>query len=73
MDAYSSVIILLALIGFLLLAAIILVPFYLFLRRERKASEQWTPEALARRYRETPPAPNGTPRRDVDGEDTPAS
>ncbi len=33
-------------IGFFSLAAILLVPIYLFLKREEKASEEWTKEAL---------------------------
>lgn len=57
MDAYV-LLILLALFGFLALAALVLVPFYLFLQREKKASQQWTPEALARRRGEAPPASN---------------
>ena len=48
MDAYVPPI-LVALLGFLALAVIVLLPFYLFLQREKKASEQWTAEALARR------------------------
>lgn len=49
MDAYYTVVILAALIGFLLLAALLLVPVYRFLKREEAASEQWTREALRRR------------------------
>lgn len=33
-------------IGFFSLAAILLVPIYLFLKREEKASEEWTKDAL---------------------------
>lgn len=57
-DDYT-VIILLTLVGFLALAAILLVPVYRFLRREEKASDKWTAEELARRRREDPPGPNG--------------
>ena len=60
MDLRTILLIAMALFGFFLLAAILLVPAYLFLRREKKVSEQWTPEALARRARETPPSPNGS-------------
>jgi hypothetical protein len=42
-----------------LLAALLLVPVYRFLRREETLSRQWTPEALARRMRETASS-NGT-------------
>ena len=64
MDASFILLIVIALIGFFLLAAVLLVPVYLFLKRERKASEQWTPEALARRIREAPPSPNGSRQHD---------
>ena len=43
MDAYVPLI-LLAFLGFLVLAVIVILPFYLFLQREKKASEQWTPD-----------------------------
>ena len=64
MDAYVPLI-LLALFGFLALAVIVLLPFYLFLQREKKASEQWTPEALARRQREASLSSNGAPQHDA--------
>ncbi len=72
MDAYIPLI-LLALLGFLALAVIVLLPFYLFLQREKKASEQWTPEALARRHREASPSPNGAPQHDAAGEEKPGA
>ncbi len=72
MDAYVPLI-LLALLGFLALAVIVLLPFYLFLQREKKASEQWTPEALARRQREASPSPNGAPQHDAVGEEKPGA
>ncbi len=59
MNTSSILIMIMALVGFFLLAAILLVPVYLFLKKEKKVSEQWTPEAVARRIRETPPSPNG--------------
>lgn len=40
------------LVGFGLLAALLLVPVYRFLEREQKVAEEWTPEALAERRRE---------------------
>lgn len=45
--------------GFLALAFLLLAPIYRFLKREEKASEQWTKEGLARRAREEPPSTNG--------------
>ena len=52
MDIYTWVI-LLTLVGFSALAAVLLVPVYLFVRREEQISEQWTPEALARTAKDT--------------------
>lgn len=52
MTAYITAIVL-SFFGFVLLAALLLVPVYRFLRREETLSRQWTPEALARRMRET--------------------
>lgn len=40
------------LVGFGLLAALLLVPVYRFLERERKVAKKWTPEALAERMQE---------------------
>ncbi|PSQ95551.1 MAG: hypothetical protein BRD55_09945 [Bacteroidetes bacterium SW_9_63_38] len=40
------------LVGFGLLAALLLVPVYRFLERERKVAQEWTPEALAERMQE---------------------
>lgn len=37
------------LVGFAVLAAVLLVPVYRFLDREKKVAEKWTPEALAER------------------------
>jgi hypothetical protein len=39
-------------VGFGLLAALLLVPVYRFLERERKVAQKWTPDALAERLRE---------------------
>ncbi len=47
------------LVGFGLLAAVLLVPVYRFLEREEKVAQKWTPEALAERMREQQ-SPNGT-------------
>ncbi|MFB6248048.1 MAG: hypothetical protein ABEL97_05710 [Salinibacter sp.] len=49
------------LVGFGLLAAVLLVPVYRFLERERKVAQEWTPEALAERMQDQePPATHGT-------------
>jgi len=47
------------LVGFSLLAALLLVPVYRFLERERKIAQKWTPEALAERMRKQQSS-NGT-------------
>lgn len=48
------------LIGFSVLAALLLVPIYRFLDREQEVAEEWTPEAVAERMREqTHEAANG--------------
>lgn len=49
------------LVGFGLLAAILLVPVYRFLERERKVAQEWTPEALAERMQEKKTTANGAP------------
>lgn len=60
-DAEYLPIILGTLVGFFLLAALLLVPVYRFLERERKVAEKWTPEALAKRMQEQQTtATNGT-------------
>lgn len=54
------------LVGFGLLAAILLVPVYRFLERERKVAQKWTPEALAERMRkQQSTATNGTDEDDA--------
>jgi hypothetical protein len=58
MDEYTFWI-LASLFGFLTIAAILLVPIYLFLNREEEASREWTEEALARRYAEQNPGGDG--------------
>ena len=48
--------IVLTFVGFITLAAILLVPVYRFINREERRSRDWTDEALAeRRLREGPP------------------
>ena len=49
-DSYTTVIIL-TFLGFSALAAILLVPVYLFLKREERASASWTREALKEQAR----------------------
>lgn len=49
------------LVGFAVLAALLLVPISRFLDREQEVAEDWTPEALAERMRERQQtATNGT-------------
>ena len=43
--------------GFIGLAFVLLFPVYRFLRRQEEVSDDWTPDAIARRQR-TPPPPN---------------
>ena len=54
-----TLIIVLTLVGFLALAAILLVPVYRFLRREEEASRKWSSREIARRQHLNPPASNG--------------
>ena len=48
MDNYTLVIILAAL-GFFVLAAILLVPVWIFLGKEEEVAKKWTVESLAKR------------------------
>ena len=53
MDGYNwTLIIIGTTVGFFLLATVLLLPVYRFIRREEDVAEGWTPEALARRQRE---------------------
>lgn len=40
-----------SIVGFLVLAFILLYPVYRFLRREEESSRSWTPDQIARRQR----------------------
>ncbi|MEL6615152.1 MAG: hypothetical protein AAFQ43_05415 [Bacteroidota bacterium] len=51
-DVNWTLVILLTTVGFFTLAAILLLPVYVFLKREEGISKLWTPEAIARRQRE---------------------
>lgn len=51
MDVYTLVIII-TFVAFITLAALLLGPVYFFIKREEKASQEWTPEAISRRMRE---------------------
>ncbi len=73
MDASFIFLMVIALVSFFLLTAMLLVPVYLFLKREKRASEKWTPEALARRIGEPPPSPNGSRQHDPTGEEKPGT
>ena len=50
--------------GFIGLAFILLFPVYRFLTREEKLSEDWTPDAIARKQRRGPPGGDGAPGAD---------
>ncbi len=54
MDGYT-LIILVTLVAFILLAILLLTPVYMFLDREEKLSQQWTEEAVARRAQSDSP------------------
>ena len=60
--SYTGIIIL-TLVCFLTLAALLLIPVYLFLRREEQASKKWTRERLARRLEENAPSESESPKR----------
>lgn len=58
-----TLIIILTLVGFGALAYLLLMPVYRFLKREERASEQWTHEQLRQRQqRQEAPSSNGTGR-----------
>jgi hypothetical protein len=59
MTGYLSIIIL-TIVLFGLLAAVLLVPVYRFLKREEEASKMWTRENLERYYGDKDPG-NGLP------------
>jgi len=62
------------LVGFGLLAALLLVPVYRFLERERKVAQKWTPEALAERMRKKEStATNGTDEETVSADNDAAA
>ncbi|HYE97137.1 MAG TPA: hypothetical protein VD962_13095 [Rubricoccaceae bacterium] len=50
-----------AFFGFVALAFLLLFPVHRFLRREERAAEDWTKEAIARRQRREEPAGDGRP------------
>ena len=52
--------ILATLVGFALLAYLLLAPVYKFLEREQEASQEWTPDRVAERIREREASTNGT-------------
>lgn len=60
------------LLGFGLLAALLLVPVYRFLERERKVAEKWTPEALAQRRQDQQSTTNGAGTADSPAENSSA-
>lgn len=66
MDIYTVVIVA-TLVGFFLLAFLLLAPVYRFLKREEQASKHWTKESLARRHRESQPGANGAAKKEDEG------
>lgn len=54
MTDYTTIIIV-TLVAFLALAAVLLVPVYRFLQREKKAADKWTENEIARRGHDRPP------------------
>ena len=71
MDFYT-VLIVATLLGFSLLAYMLLWPVYKFLDREQEASEKWTEDALAKRLRERQASTNGTEESESTSPDRPA-
>lgn len=67
MGEYTLVIIA-TLIGFFLLAALLLTPVYSFLEREKQASKEWTPEKIAERLQKRQASKDGAETRDPSGE-----
>lgn len=64
-------IVIITLVGFTALALVLLVPIYRFLDREQEVSEQWTPEEIARRYREQQAENGSTPPEAADADPEP--
>lgn len=54
MTDYTTIIIV-TFVAFLTLAALLLVPVYRFIQKEKEASRKWTDEELARRSHDRPP------------------
>lgn len=50
-----TIIIIVTLVGFLALAAVLLVPVYRFIQREKEVASRWTKEAIARQSHDRPP------------------
>jgi hypothetical protein len=60
MGPYLPIIVLTTVL-FLLLAAVLLVPVYRFLKREEEAAKYWTKESLERQRKEREKESNGAP------------
>lgn len=60
MDTGYALLIVATLIGFFLLAYLLLAPVYHFLDREQQASKEWTPERIAEKLQERRASTNGT-------------
>ena len=51
MDLQIYIVVAVTFVGFIALAFVLLYPIYRFLRREERVSDDWTPDAVARRQR----------------------
>lgn len=67
MDEYGLIIVL-ALIGFIVVAALVLYPVYKFLLRQEEISRDWTEENLAERLSKRKSGSNGEETREEETE-----
>jgi hypothetical protein len=67
MDEYGLIIVL-ALIGFIVVAALVLYPVYKFLLRQEEISRDWTEEKLAERLSKRKSGSNGEETREEETE-----
>lgn len=65
-----TLVILATLIGFFLLAVLLLAPVNSFLEREKKVSEEWTPEKIAERLQEKRASTDGATETNDPSEET---
>ncbi|MFN3597501.1 MAG: hypothetical protein ACK41D_09560 [Rubricoccaceae bacterium] len=60
-DSAVYLVIAAAFFGFIALAFVLLFPIYRFLRKEERASGEWTQDAIVRRQRREQPIGDGAP------------